>query len=118
MVCWGFFTLGNAFVTNTKQLFVIRFFQACMESATFVGTHYVLGSWYKFEELGKRTAIFISAGIAGTMFSGILQGAVYRNLSESALIANILDLVLTIYSRWTSWSCWVSTFVMDLDIVL
>jgi ACS family pantothenate transporter-like MFS transporter len=86
MVCWGFFTLGNAFVTNTKQLFVIRFFQTCMESATFVGTHYVLGSWYKFEELGKRTANFISAGIAGTMFSGILQGAVYRNLSELAPI--------------------------------
>jgi ACS family pantothenate transporter-like MFS transporter len=55
-----------------------------MESATFVGTHYVLGSWYKFEELGKRTAIFINAEIAGTMLSGILQGDVYRNLSGLA----------------------------------
>jgi hypothetical protein len=89
-----------------------------MESATFVGTHYVLGSWYKSEELGKRTAIFISAGIAGTMFSGILRGAVYRNLSESALIANILDLVLIIYSRWTSWSCWVSIFMMEMGMIL
>lgn len=85
MVCWGFLTLGNAFVTNTKQVFVIRFFQACMESATFVGTHYILGSWYKFEELGKRTAIFICAGIAGTMFSGILQGSIYRNMGKISL---------------------------------
>jgi len=32
---------------------VIRFFQSVFEASTFVGVHYVLGSWYKVEELGK-----------------------------------------------------------------
>jgi len=51
------------------------------ESSTFVGTHYVLGSWYKPAELGKRSGIFTSSGLVGTLFSGVLQAAVYRNLN-------------------------------------
>jgi ACS family pantothenate transporter-like MFS transporter len=61
---------------------VIRFFQGFFEASTFVGCHYILGSWYKPDELGKRTAIFTSSGLAGTMFSGILQGAIHRGLSK------------------------------------
>lgn len=59
---------------------VIRFFQAIIESSTFVGCHYILGAWYKEEELGKRIAIFTSSGLASTMFSGFLQGGVHRGL--------------------------------------
>jgi len=43
-----------------------------------------LGSWYKPEELGKRSGIFTSSGLAGTLFSGVLQAAVYRNLNGHA----------------------------------
>lgn len=39
------------------------------ESSTFVGTHYILGSWYKPDELGKRSGIFTSSGLAGTLFA-------------------------------------------------
>lgn len=66
---------------------VIRFFQAMIESSTFVGCHYILGSWYKEKELGKRTAIFTSSGLAGTMFSGFLQGGVHRGLGKTASIS-------------------------------
>jgi len=51
------------------------------EASTFVGTHYILGSWYKPGELGKRSGIFTSSGLVGTLFSGILQAAVYRSLN-------------------------------------
>lgn len=54
------------------------------ESSTFVGTHYILGSWYKPSELGKRSAIFTSSGLVGTLFSGVLQAAVYRHLNGNA----------------------------------
>lgn len=79
---WGIFTLGTAFVTTWQQVMAIRFCQGIFESATFVGTHYVLGSWYNSEELGKRTAIFAASGVAGNMFSGILQGSIYTNLCK------------------------------------
>lgn len=85
MVGWGLLTLGTAFTHHPYQIMVIRFFQAALESVTFVGCHYILGSWYKPEELGKRTAIFTGSGLAGTMFSGILQGGIYSSLSKSKL---------------------------------
>ncbi|KAF8192598.1 MFS general substrate transporter [Pholiota molesta] len=60
------------------QIYAIRFFQGMAESSTFVGTHYVLGSWYKPKELGKRSGIFTSSGLVGTLFSGVLQAAIYH----------------------------------------
>lgn len=48
----------------------IRFFQTIAESTTFVGTHYILGSWYTARELGKRSGIFTASGLAGTMIGG------------------------------------------------
>lgn len=65
---------------NVEQLYAIRFFQGVTEASTFVGTHYVLGSWYKTGELGKRSGIFTSSGLIGTLFSGVLQAAVYQHL--------------------------------------
>lgn len=59
---------------------IIRFFQGFFEASCFVGVHWILGSWYKPEEIGKRTAIFTSSGLAGTLFSGIMQGSIYTNL--------------------------------------
>ncbi|KAK5938777.1 hypothetical protein PMZ80_008969 [Knufia obscura] len=81
---WGIFTLGTAFTTSPTQIMVIRFFQAFFEASCFVGVQWILGSWYKPSEIGKRTAIFTSSGLAGTLFSGIMQGAIQSNLDGSA----------------------------------
>ncbi|KAG8218791.1 major facilitator superfamily domain-containing protein, partial [Butyriboletus roseoflavus] len=40
----------------------------------------LFSSWYKTSELGKRSGIFTSSGLAGTLFSGVLQAAVYQHL--------------------------------------
>ncbi|KAJ9651983.1 hypothetical protein H2198_008762 [Neophaeococcomyces mojaviensis] len=81
-LCWGFFTLGTAFTTHPHQIMVIRFFQAFFEASCFVGVQWILGSWYKPSEIGKRTAIFTSSGLAGTMFSGIIQGGIVGSLNN------------------------------------
>ncbi|KDQ29140.1 hypothetical protein PLEOSDRAFT_1092830 [Pleurotus ostreatus PC15] len=65
-------------------IYGIRFVQGMVESSTFVGTHYILGSWYKPGELGKRSGIFTSSGLVGTLFSGVLQAAVYKHLNGHA----------------------------------
>jgi MFS transporter, ACS family, pantothenate transporter len=41
---------------------------------------YIIGSWYRKDELAKRACIFHSSGAVGVMFSGYLMAAVY-NLS-------------------------------------
>jgi len=76
-----FLTFCTSAVHRIEQVYAIRFFQGMVESSTFVGVHYILGSWYKPAELGKRSGIFTSSGLIGTLFSGILQGAIYRNLN-------------------------------------
>ncbi|TCD66946.1 hypothetical protein EIP91_000724 [Steccherinum ochraceum] len=83
-ILWGVLTFCTSAVKNVEQIFAIRFFQGMAESSTFVGTHYILGSWYKSGELGKRSGIFTSSGLVGTLFSGVLQAAVYQNLNGIA----------------------------------
>ncbi|EIN10585.1 MFS pantothenate transporter [Punctularia strigosozonata HHB-11173 SS5] len=105
-IVWGVLTFCTSAVTTVQQLEAIRFFQGVAESSTFVGTHYVLGSWFKPSELGKRSGVFTSSGLAGTLFSGLLQAAVYRNLNGVAgragwrwlfIIDGIITLPIALY---------------------
>uniref|UniRef100_A0A8H8CL24 MFS general substrate transporter n=1 Tax=Psilocybe cubensis TaxID=181762 RepID=A0A8H8CL24_PSICU len=105
-IIWGVLTFCTSVVKNVEQIYVIRFFQGMAESSTFVGTHYVLGSWYKPKELGKRSGIFTSSGLVGTLFSGVLQAAVYRHLNGHAgrsgwrwlfIIDGIITLPIALY---------------------
>ncbi|KAF8897398.1 MFS general substrate transporter [Infundibulicybe gibba] len=105
-IVWGILTFGTSAVSNVKQIYIIRFFQGIAESSTFVGTHYILGSWYKPGELGKRSGIFTSSGLVGTLFSGVLQASVYRNLNGRAgrsgwrwlfIIDGIITLPIALY---------------------
>ncbi|EOO00318.1 putative mfs general substrate transporter protein [Phaeoacremonium minimum UCRPA7] len=77
---WAILTIGTYAVTSVHQLYPIRFFIGFLEGSCFVGIQYVLGSWYKKSELGKRTAIFACAAYVGTMISGYLQSAVLAGM--------------------------------------
>lgn len=50
-------------------------------SGFYPGIHYLLGSWYTPQEIGKRAMIFWLAGHIGNLFSGFLQAAAYTNLN-------------------------------------
>ncbi|KAK4686085.1 MFS transporter, ACS family, pantothenate transporter, partial [Tremellales sp. Uapishka_1] len=101
MVMWGILTLGLAFVKTPHQVWGIRFAQALFEASTFSGTHYILGSWYKDNELGKRTAVFTSAAQLGTLFSGVMQGAIISTLDGKSSLVGwqwlfVIDFCITI----------------------
>ncbi|TGO53745.1 hypothetical protein BOTNAR_0287g00150 [Botryotinia narcissicola] len=81
MVLWGCLTMITASVHHPRDIMAIRFFQGLAESSTFVGTHYILGSWYTPRELGKRSGIFTSSGLAGTMFGGFIQTGIHSSLN-------------------------------------
>lgn len=70
----------TASVHNPQSIMVIRFFQGICEASTFVGTHYILGAWYTERELGKRSGIFTSSGLAGTMIGGFIQTGINSSL--------------------------------------
>ncbi|GJC86390.1 pantothenate transporter liz1 [Colletotrichum liriopes] len=54
-----------------------RYFESCI----FAGTQYILGSWYTKKELGQRTGLFTASGLAGGMFGGFLQTAIYSSMN-------------------------------------
>ncbi|KAG4032609.1 hypothetical protein MFRU_006g00790 [Monilinia fructicola] len=80
MVLWGCLTMITAAAHHPRDVMAIRFFQGIAESSTFVGTHYILGSWYTARELGKRSGIFTSSGLAGSMFGGFIQTGIHSSL--------------------------------------
>ncbi|GMM37026.1 Fen2 protein [Saccharomycopsis crataegensis] len=100
MIAWGLLVLGMYKVTSYRQLCVIRFFQAIFESSTFSGTHLILGNWYKETELTKRSAVFTSSGLIGSIFSGFMQSAIHTNLDGRNGLAGwqwlfIIDFIIT-----------------------
>ncbi|CAE7137852.1 unnamed protein product [Rhizoctonia solani] len=78
---WGFLSCCLSTIKTPGQLYAIRFIQALAESSTFSGAHWLLGSWYKESELGKRSALFACFAQVGSLFSGFMQGAIYTSLN-------------------------------------
>ncbi|KAI1538071.1 UhpC Sugar phosphate permease [Pyrenophora tritici-repentis] len=72
--------MATAAAQKPQDIMAIRFFQAIFESSTFVGTHYILGSWYTEKELGKRSGIFTASGLAGTMIGGFIQTGIHSSM--------------------------------------
>lgn len=54
--------------------------QGMAEASTFVGAHYIMGSWYKEDELCKRAAIFSASAQIATLFSGIMQASIHTSM--------------------------------------
>lgn len=70
----------SAAAKTTNQLCAIRFLLGLAESSTYAGTIYIIGAWYKPDEIAKRTALFTASGQVGTMFAGIMMTAIYKGL--------------------------------------
>jgi ACS family pantothenate transporter-like MFS transporter len=78
---WTILTFCLAAATTSNQVIAIRFFVGLVESIFYPAAHFLIGSWYKPSELGKRACIFHASSAAAGMFSGYLQAAVYKGLN-------------------------------------
>ncbi|CAK7272458.1 hypothetical protein SEPCBS119000_005134 [Sporothrix epigloea] len=101
VLLWGGLTMVTAAAKKPQHIMVIRFFQGICEASTFVGTHYILGAWYTERELGKRSGIFTSSGLAGTLIGGFIQTGIHKSLNGRNGLAGwrwlfIIDGLLTI----------------------
>ncbi|KAJ5894838.1 hypothetical protein N7495_006529 [Penicillium taxi] len=75
---WTILTFVLSRCNTPTQFYVIRFFVGLAESTFYPGMQYIIGSWYRKEELAKRSCIFhASSGIA-SMFSGYLMDGVFK----------------------------------------
>lgn len=80
MFIWAGLTMVTAAAHSPRAIMAIRFFQGLVEASTFVGTHYILGSWYTERELGKRSGIFTASGLAGTLIGGFIQTGIHSSM--------------------------------------
>ncbi|KAM0543430.1 hypothetical protein ACHAPJ_012293 [Fusarium lateritium] len=80
-ILWGIVTFAQSRVTNVHQLYAARFLVGMLEAPVFAGTHFILGSWYSGPELFKRAGTWFVCNPLGSMVSGYLQAAAYKNLS-------------------------------------
>ncbi|KAJ5388814.1 hypothetical protein N7509_011355 [Penicillium cosmopolitanum] len=75
---WTVLTFSLSRCNTPTQFYVLRFFIGLAESTFYPGMQYIIGSWYRKDELAKRSCIFhTSSGIA-SMFSGYLMDAVFK----------------------------------------
>lgn len=77
---WSVLSMCIAAATKPSHVMGIRLLQGIIESSTFSGGHYIYGSWYTDEEIGKRSGVFACSAQLGSLFSGVLQGAIHKNL--------------------------------------
>lgn len=73
--------MASAAAKTVTQLCVIRFFLGLAEASTYAGAIYIISSWYKPDEISKRTALFTASGQVGTMFAGVMMAAIHKGMN-------------------------------------
>ncbi|KJR90046.1 pantothenate transporter [Sporothrix schenckii 1099-18] len=80
MAVWGLATSLGARAQSYGELAGYRFLVGLGEGAFFPSIHYVFGSWYRPDELARRSGLFYVAGSVGTISTGFLAGRIYADL--------------------------------------
>ncbi|CAF1104855.1 unnamed protein product [Rotaria sp. Silwood1] len=84
MILWGSVMIGMAFVTNARELLVLRFLLGMIVAAYFPGITIYLSLWYRKAEQTMRISLFFGAAITAGIFGGIISYGIaqIRNLSS------------------------------------
>ncbi|KAL8765837.1 MAG: hypothetical protein Q9209_007196 [Squamulea sp. 1 TL-2023] len=69
---WGVTMIGFGFVKDWTALVGLRLLLGVLESGFFPGVVYLLSTWYRRYEVGKRYSIFYLIGSLASAFGGIL----------------------------------------------
>lgn len=75
---WTVLTFCLSQCNTAEQIYGVRFLVGLAESGFYPGMQFLIGSWYRKDELAKRSCIFHTASAIGTMFGGYLMAAVYN----------------------------------------
>ncbi|KAH7384550.1 major facilitator superfamily domain-containing protein [Pyrenochaeta sp. MPI-SDFR-AT-0127] len=86
-VLWSIVTFCQSQMRNRNDIYGTRFLLGLLETPVASGTTYVLGSWYRPEEVFKRTGVWFVSNNIAVMFGGYLQAAAYKNLNGVAGMA-------------------------------
>ncbi|KAF4980430.1 hypothetical protein FZEAL_3546 [Fusarium zealandicum] len=80
-ITWGFFVLFTCKAQNATTIYVLRFFLGLFSAVFWPSVVSLIFNWYTPTELALRIAFFNVSDVAGAMFLGALQAALYRNMN-------------------------------------
>jgi ACS family pantothenate transporter-like MFS transporter len=75
---WAVLTFATSRANSVQSLYCLRFFVGLAESTFYPGMQYIIGSWYRRDELAKRACIFHTSSAIAQMISGYLMASVYH----------------------------------------
>jgi len=70
-VLWSIVTFCQSQMRHEHDIYGSRFLLGLLETPVAPGTTYVLGSWYKPEEVFKRTGVWFISNNVAVMFGGV-----------------------------------------------
>ncbi|EJT77458.1 hypothetical protein GGTG_07370 [Gaeumannomyces tritici R3-111a-1] len=79
-ISWGMLVLFTHITPNAQTIFGLRFFLGLFSSAFWPSVVALIFNWYTPAELALRVACFTICDVAGAMFLGALQAALYRDM--------------------------------------
>ncbi|KAF4340829.1 large neutral amino acid transporter [Fusarium beomiforme] len=111
---WGIFTLLQYRATSYAEIMAYRFLVSIFEASYFPGVHFVLGSWYRSDEIGRRGGSFYIGLTLGTMTAGLLQGAATQYLDGHNGLAGwrwnfIINAIITLPLAFVGYFIWPGT---------
>ncbi|KAF5963611.1 transporter protein [Fusarium bulbicola] len=86
-IIWGLFVIVTCKAQNATTVYVLRFFLGLFSAVFWPSVVSLIFNWYTPKELAFRIACFNVSDVAGAMFLGALQAALYRNLNGAHGIA-------------------------------
>lgn len=113
---WGIATLGTAFVENVHQLMATRALLGLFAASNYVGSVFIISSWYKKSERAKRMTLFWIANPIGTAVGGFLQAAIYTNQNLALQSWRILFIVCSSLTVFVSFYGFVALPNLPHDI--
>ncbi|KAI4853461.1 MFS general substrate transporter [Aureobasidium sp. EXF-8845] len=79
-ILWGVFTLLQYRSQSYSEIMAYRFLVGLFESAFFPAVHFVLGAWYRGDEISRRGGIFYVGLTLGTLTASLIQAACSAHL--------------------------------------
>lgn len=80
-ISWSLLTVGAAYVNSVSHLKAIRFFIGAFEAPSYLAYQYLFGSFYKHDEMVRRSAFYYLGQYIGILSAGGIQSAVYESLN-------------------------------------
>jgi MFS family permease len=86
MLGWGVFTILCYRAQSFSELAAYRFLIAFVQGPYFCTIHYILGNWYRSDEIVRRAGVFYVSSGVGTMTTGLLAARIYQSLDVPSAI--------------------------------